>query len=136
MTGTELLNGMAQLEKYYQKSYEQFEKDIWYKELKEMSNKRFNQIIQKAYTECKFLPKLADIASINQRMPYIDKLSVDKEQEIKCNKCRSIGLISYIKLIDNGKKYRFVARCTCKNGNQYIYSDKKRYIPSISELGM
>lgn len=136
MTGTELLNGMTQLEKYYQKNYEQFEKDIWYKELGTMSNKRFNLIIQKAYTECKFLPRLADIISINQRIPYEDKYNVDKEQVIKCDKCRSIGLIPYIKLIDNGKKYRFVARCTCENGNKYIYNDRKRYIPTISELGM
>jgi len=32
---------------------EQFEKDIWYKELCKMNVKRFNQIIQKVYTECK-----------------------------------------------------------------------------------
>ena len=135
MTGTEFHNGVSQLERFYQKELEQFEKDIWYRELGKMNMKRFNQIIQKAYTECKFMPKLADIFAINQKIPYIDKTKIEENQKVKCDKCKSIGVIFYTKLI-NKNKYTYAARCTCENGNKYAYRGDKYYIPSIAELGM
>lgn len=134
MTGTELINGVAKLEKYYQKEMPQYEKDIWYKELGRMRVERFNQLIEKAYTECKFMPKLADILEINQKIPYIDKEN-NENKTVQCGRCHSSGIIMYTKLIEK-MKYDFAARCTCENGNRFIWGDGKHYLPTIAELGM
>lgn len=133
MTGTEFHNGVTQLERFYQKELEQFEKDIWYRELCKMNVKRFNQIIQKVYTECKFMPKLADILAINQTMSRIDNIKGESDKRIDCEKCKGIGVILYTKLIER-HEYTYVARCTCENGNKYTYRGNKYYIPSITEL--
>ncbi len=134
MTGTEFVKGTEQLETYYQKKLEDFEKDIWYRELGRMSYERFNKIIQQVYTRCKFMPKLADIFEINKEIPYTEKRKAETKQ-VKCKKCNASGIIIYKKIINN-HEYDFAARCTCENGNKYIYNDGKYYIPSIAELGI
>ena len=112
----------------------QYEKDIWYKELCKMRVERFNQLIEKAYAECKFMPKLADMLEINQKIPYEDKAKAD-ERIVNCTKCGSSGIVMYTKLI--GKmEYSYAARCNCKNGNKFIWGDGKHYIPTLAELGM
>ena len=67
---SEFMQVTDRLEKFYNKELEQYEKDIWFQELKTIPIKRYEQVIKKAYTECKFMPKLADIVSINREMPY------------------------------------------------------------------
>ena len=135
MTGTEFHNGVTQLEKFYNKELEQFEKDIWYRELCKMNAKRFNQIIQKVYTEYKFMPKLADILAINQIMSRQNGMREEDNKTTNCNKCKGIGVILYTKLIEK-HEYTYAARCTCENGNKYTYRGNKYYIPSITEIGL
>ena len=128
MTGTEFHNGVARLEQFYQKRLEEYEKDIWYKELGKMRVERFNQIIQKAYTQCKFMPKLADIFEINKEIPYIEKQKEIKT--VECPKCKSTGIVLYTKMINN-RAYTYGARCTCENAKKHSFK-----IPSIQQIGI
>ena len=118
MTLPDFLNNIEKLEAFYQKHLEQFEKDMWYRELGKLDTKRFEQVIHKAYTVCKFMPKLADIVSINKELPY-QQAKAKEHEKVECSKCKGIGLIFYKKIINNGDKmlkYDFAARCNCENG--------------------
>lgn len=131
MTLTEFNQETDKLEKFYGKTIEDFEKDIWYKELKNMPIKRFEQIIKKIFTENKFMPKLADIISLNKDLP-IEQQEIKK---VKCQVCNGKGYVVYKKEID-GMLYDFIARCDCQNGNEYRYDDGHWYIPSVNQLGL
>ena len=138
----EFIQETSKIEKFYNKQIEQYEKDIWYQQLKAMPIKRYEQVIKKAFSECKFIPKLADIVAINRELPYSTDNRVVKEKVI-CNKCNGDGVIKYFKEVD-GHAYEYFARCVCQNGNDFNYdgtkiSDEKHrskfYIPSITQIG-
>lgn len=138
----EFIQETSKIEKFYNKQIEQYEKDIWYQQLKAMPIKRYEQVIKKAFSECKFIPKLADIVAINRELPYSTDNRVVKEKVI-CNKCNGDGVIKYFKEVD-GHAYEYFARCVCQNGNDFNYdgtkmSDEKHrskfYIPSIAQIG-
>ena len=133
----EFMQETDRLEKFYNKELEQYEKDIWFQELKILPAKRYQQIIKKAYTEYKFMPKLADIIEINKQMPYEKKIKTD--EKVECKKCKGKGIIIYTKIIQNNKEkihYDYVARCTCKNGENYNYKGESYYIPTIEQIGL
>lgn len=143
MQMTEFMQETDKLEKFYGKEIEQYEKNIWFQELKSIPVKRYSQIIKKAFTECKFIPKLADIVAINRELPYNTNTESVKEKVI-CNKCNGDGVIKYFKEID-GHAYEYFARCVCQNGNNFNYdgtkiSDEKHrskfYIPSLAQLSL
>lgn len=113
------------LEKFYGKQLEDFEKDIWYKELKNMSFKRYEQIVKTIFTESKFMPKLADIVALHRTLKYPEQ----KNEVVECKRCENRGFIMYKRLVD-GNLYDYVAKCTCKNAEPY-----KAY-PSIEEVGL
>ena len=126
---TEFIEETNKIEKFYNKSLEQYEKDIWFQNLKLLSVKRYQEIIKRVFVENKFMPKLADIIEINKEMPY-DKPKVVKEQ---CNICHGKGFKTYKKIIKNGNveiPYTYVARCNCRNGNLYLA------FPSIAEVNI
>jgi hypothetical protein len=125
MTLNEFNTGTDRLEKFYSKQLEDFEKDVWYRELKTMSFKRYDQIIKKIFTECKFMPKLADIIAIHRTLQYPE----EKVETEECNKCKNRGFIIYHEKY-NDTLYEMVAKCTCKNAIPY------KYYPSINEVGL
>ena len=143
----EFIQETSKIEKFYNKKMEQYEKDIWYQELKSITVSRYAQVIRKAFNECKFMPKLADIVAINRELAYNTNNSENK-QKVACSKCHGDGVIKYFKKVDNGDRvydYEYFARCTCQNGNDFNYdgtkiSDEKHrskfYIPSIEQLNL
>lgn len=119
------------LERFFNKQLEDYERDIWFRELKYMPSTRYKQIIKKIYTESKFMPKLADIISLSRELPYEQK----QETKVECDICKGKGYLFYTQK-KNGHLYDFVARCDCKNGENYKYDDGKWYIPSVNQLGL
>lgn len=147
MEVAEFIEETSRIEKYYEKELDKFQRDIWYQELKNQPVNRYRQIINQIFRKCKFMPKLADIISIDEELPYT-QINKEVTEKVKCNKCKGLGLIFYKKIINNGSKklkYEFVARCDCKNGLEYAYdgttiSDSryrsKFYVPTAQQLGL
>lgn len=136
----EFIKETGDIEKYYGKELDEFQRKIWYDELKDISLPRYRQILREILRTNKFMPKLSDVLETQRNLTYIQ----DKTEEIKveCNKCNSEGIITYTRVIEN-IPYVFAARCTCKNGEKYRYDGRemqehktKYYIPSIEEVGI
>lgn len=146
MEVAEFIEETSKIEKYYEKELDKFQRDIWYQELKNHSISRYRQIVNQIFRKCKFMPKLADIISINDELPY--QTNKKEVQKVDCGKCKGLGLMFYKKLIDNGSnklEYEYVARCECQNGLEYAYdgtiiSDVKHrskfYVPTAQQLGL
>lgn len=87
MTNTEFVEETSNLEKFFDKDLKDFERLIWFKELKNLEVSRYRQIIRESYKRCRILPKLADIIKINNDLP---KTKIQKEKEhVKCNLCNN-----------------------------------------------
>ena len=100
MTIDEFTNTTKQLENFYGKEMIDEQKQIWFKELRNLDIARFRYIIAQVYRTSKFMPKLADILEINSNLGYSQ---VKKEsQNKKCDKCKGTGYILYDKVFDNG----------------------------------
>ena len=140
MVIAEFISETATIEKYYGKDLDEFQRKIWYEELKSISVPRYRVILREVLRTSKFMPKLADILEIHKSLPYT---SSNTEQEtVECKRCNSEGYITYKKIIEN-IPYLFAARCTCKNGDRYRYDGRevsenksRYYIPSIEEVGI
>jgi len=146
MTDSEFIEETSRIEQYYGKELDTFQRKIWNEEIGHIALSRYRQIIKEIFRTCKFMPKLADIVEINKELAYHTE---DKKvfESVECNKCNSLGFITYIKEIDNGGykiPYQFIARCDCTNGNQYVYDGRtirdtehrSNYrVPSMAELG-
>lgn len=143
----EFVEETSRIESYYNKELDEFQRKIWFEELKVMDIKRYRQIVRQVFRECKFMPKLADILDIQSNLPYAQK----QEQEYKkveCNKCNSKGFKFYIKKQKNGDRYieySCFARCDCENGQQYAYDGSnitdsqhrsKFYVPTLAQIGI
>lgn len=144
---SEFIEETSKIEKFYEKELDLFQRDIWFQELKNITVQRYRQIIKQVFNKCKFMPKLADIVSINEELPYV-KTNKEPAQKVECNKCHGLGLVFYKKYINNGDRkleYEYAARCSCKNGLEYVYDGRKVndernrsnfYIATAQELGM
>lgn len=142
----EFIEETSRIEKYYEKELDKFQRDIWYQELKNKPINRYRQIVNETFRKCKFMPKLADIITIDEELPY--QVTKKEKQEVECEKCKGLGLIFYKKLIDNGNKkleYEYAARCNCQNGLEYAYdgtriSDSRHrskfYVPTAQQIGI
>lgn len=143
MTNVEFVEETANIEKFFNKELSEFERVVWFKEFKNTSIERYRQVINQVYRNCKFMPKLADMVSINNELKTTTiPTEVTKEE---CKKCNGNGFIIYKKIIGDGnnkKAYDFVARCDCSNGLDYAYDERnmsskgKYYIPTISEINL
>ena len=137
----EFMQETDKLEKFYNKELEKYEKDIWFQEIKTIPLKRYQQIIKKAFTECKFMPKLADIITINKDLPYNTNNNVINKK-IECKICEGLGVVEYFKKTD-GIAYQYFARCKCENGNNFNYdgtkiseNKSKFYIPTLAQINL
>ena len=143
MEVTEFIQETGRIESFFEKELTKFQRDEWYQELKSMPINRYRQIVKQTFRECKFMPKLADIVSINNELPYSGNNSNERER-VECKACKGEGVIKYFKDIE-GKPYEYFARCTCQNGLDFTYdgttiSDIKHrskfYVPLITQLGL
>ena len=66
----EFIEETGRIEKYFEKELDKSQRDIWYQELKNLQIERYRQIINQVFRKCKFMPKLADIISIHEELPY------------------------------------------------------------------
>lgn len=142
----EFIEETANIEKYYGKELDGFQREIWYNELSRIDIARYRVIIKEIFRHSKFMPKLADILEINENLAHKPKEVID--ESVECKKCDSKGYIFYKKVVKNGEKdiiYDMFARCDCKNGLKYAYDGtkindtehrSKFYVPTISQLGM
>lgn len=137
------MNEVKQLENFYGKELTDEQKQIWFKELKNLEILRFKHIEGQIYKTLKFMPKLADIIEINSNLGY-SQIKKD-ENNTKCKKCKGTGYVLYTKLIDNGTggKIRNVygAICTCRQKPKYegwkITDENHRtnyYTPYVEEI--
>lgn len=67
---SEFVEETTKIEKYFIKNLDEYQRKIWYEELKNMDIARYRQIIRETFRKCKFMPKLADILDIQESMPY------------------------------------------------------------------
>ena len=59
---------VKELENFYEKEITDEQRQIWFRELRNLEIKRFKYIISQIYRTSKFLPKLADILEINSNL--------------------------------------------------------------------
>lgn len=142
----EFVEETAKIENFFEKELTKFQREEWFKELKNMPINRYRQIVRQAFRQCKFMPKLADIVNINMEMPYNSNNII--REKVECNICNGEGVIKYFKQIENGNKkitYEYYARCNCENGKDFVYdgttiSDIKHrtkfYIPSMAQINL
>lgn len=143
----EFIEETNRIEKFFEKELTTYQRDEWFKELKNMPMNRYRQIINQTFRQCKFMPKLADIVSINNEMPY-NTNNNNLREKVECKICHGDGVVKYFKKIDNGDRqldYEYYARCKCQNGNEFNYdgtriSDTKHrskfYIPLMTQLNL
>ena len=139
----EFMEVINQVERFYSKEIPEEQKQVMYKELKNMELVRFKYIIAQHYRTSPYLPKLPDILEINKKLGY-SQIKKDKEVK-KCEKCKGTGYILYKKIIDNGKGGKIIntyaAICTCRQKRKYegwkIADEEHRsnyYIPYVEEI--
>lgn len=134
------------IERFYQKekSITDEQRQIWYRELRNLDIERFRYIVAQIYRTFKFLPKLADILEINANLGYSQ---VKQEQNInKCKRCNGTGYITYKKTTKNGANdmlYEFGAICSCRVKTRYegwkVTDERYRsnfYTPYAEEVGL
>lgn len=140
----EFLDEVAQIERFYQKEITDEQKQIWFKELRNLDIARFKYIVAQVYRTSKFMPKLADILEINSNLGYSQaKKEVDHK---KCKKCKGTGYLIYKKLINNGTEKlenEYGAICICRQKQKYegwkITDERYRtnfYTPYAEEVGI
>ncbi len=134
------------IERFYQKekSITDEQRQIWYRELRNLDIERFRYIVAQIYRTSKFLPKLADILEINANLGYSQ---AKQEQNInKCKRCNGTGYITYKKTTKNGANdmlYEFGAICSCRAKPRYegwkVTDERYRsnfYTPFAEEVGL
>lgn len=144
---SEFIEETNKIEKFYEKELDKFQREIWFQQLKILSVERYRQIIKQVFNKCKFMPKLADIVSISEELPY-NTIKEDAITKVECSKCNGSGLIFYKKYINNGNRkleYEYATRCDCQNGLNYAYdgskiNDKEHrsryYIATAQQIGL
>lgn len=88
MTNTEFVEETNNLEKFFDKELKDYERAIWFKELKGLDVSRYRQIIREAYKRCRILPKLSEIIKINNELPKTKTQKEDKS-EMQCDFCKN-----------------------------------------------
>lgn len=62
---SEFIEETSKIEQYFVKELDDYQREIWYNELKDIDLNRYRQIIRQVFRKCKFMPKLADMFLIN-----------------------------------------------------------------------
>lgn len=134
------------LERFYQKegTIADEQRQIWYRELKNLDIARFKYIIAQTYRTSKFMPKLADLLEINANLGYSQ---VKQEQnQSNCKICNGTGYVTYKRTSEKGANdflYEYGAICKCRTNPKYegwkITDERNKsnyYIPYIEEVSL
>lgn len=132
------------IERFYQKqgAITDEQRQIWYKELKNLDIARFKYIIAQIYRTSRFMPKLADLLEINANLGY-SQAKKEKNQS-NCKICNGTGYVTYKRTSEKGADdllYEYGAICKCRTKPKYegwkITDERNRsnyYIPYIEEI--
>lgn len=133
------------IERFYQKqgAITDEQRQIWYRELRNLDIARFKYIIAQIYRTSKFLPKLADIIETNNNLGYSQ---IKQEQNTNnCKICNGTGYVTYKRTTKNGANdmlYNFGAICSCRTKQKYdgwkVTDERYKsnyYIPFIEKIG-
>lgn len=129
MDRSEFISVTNRIEQYFDKSYTTEQLRIMYEELQNMPVDRYREIIAKLVRTSKFLPKIADVLTLDDELPKEIK-EIDKKD---CKKCGGTGYLIYKKVIE-GSTYDYACLCNCGNGTPY--HGKDNYIPYAAEIGL
>ena len=66
----EFVEETSQIEQFFEKELTDFQRENWYQELKYIDIERYRQIVKQVFRKCKFMPKLADIITIQEELLY------------------------------------------------------------------
>lgn len=134
------------IERFYQKqgAITDEQRQIWYRELKNLDIARFKYIIAQIYRTSKFMPKLADLLEINANLGY-SQAKKEKNQS-NCKICNGTGYVTYKRTSEKGADnflYEYVAICKCRTKPKYegwkITDERNKsnyYIPYIEEVNL
>ena len=144
MVFTEFIENVEKMQRFYEKEYNEMQKQEMFRYFSKYNDKRFKYIISKVYQKNKFLPSLAELIEIDQNIPYteIQKQELKLEKKENCKICKNNGFIAYTKEIE-GTKYQYIASCNCSNSINFQYDGMKCkdlrnrsafYIPKYSDI--
>lgn len=131
MERAEFIEITAEMEKFYEKEYNNEQRKYIFETFKNLPKERYRQIVNIVFRTCKFMPKLADLIEIEQNIPKEKK---EEKEKTECKLCNGTGFITYKKLIPNGDEkleYQYVARCSCANAE-----GMSNEIPLAAEIGI
>ena len=120
MKENEFMEKVKKIEKFYEKELNEVQIEAWWNSLMNMNTAQFDYLIKQIFTEFTYMPKLSQILELKHQVLYDYKSENEKQTEKEyCKKCRSTGVIRYIRT-KNDIKYEYFARCVCKNGLNFM----------------
>lgn len=120
MQEIEFMDKIKKIENFYEKELNEIQIEAWWNSLMNMNIAQFDYLIKQIFTEFTYMPKLAQVLELKNKILY--ELKIDNQKQVEkeeCKKCKSTGVIRYIRTKDN-IQYEYFARCVCKNGLNYI----------------
>lgn len=110
---------LKRLEDYFEKNYNAVQKDEISKRFDDLSEERFEELMDLSIENCIYLPKVVDFCKLREKLKPIEKKAEEKFEEVECHLCKSSGLIEQFHII-NGIEYGgFYALCGCKNAERW-----------------
>lgn len=127
----EFIQENKKLERLYEKELTEEQTQEWYKALKNLTVMQYRYIVGEIYRNLSYFPKLAQVLEVVKDAKF-NKPEENKNQEkVECKICGGKGFITYQKkVVDLNNTYLYVARCNCKNAEEY------KAFPSAMELGL
>lgn len=111
MTYEEFIIETTTLEEFYNKEFNNTQKQIWYEELKRYVAEKYNKAIKIACRDNQYRPTLSEMLNIIKTV----KLDNNMQESVKeCKACKNTGYIIYKKKI-NGITYDYACLCNCTN---------------------
>lgn len=120
MNLTEFITKTATLEEFYEKKFNQTQRDIWYDELKSYSADRYEKAIDK---DCKTLQYRPSLSAMIEAIQHVSSSTTEKEK-VECKACKGTGYILYHKII-NGHDCEYASLCNCPNAIGLEYDGAK-----------
>ena len=95
--------------------------EIYYNGLKNISLDKYKEVVNSCFRIFKYFPKLSEILDLSNKMKG-SYSKTEKNIHVKCKYCKGSGLIKYYKKID-GVKVEYLAKCVCKNAENFSQYD-------------
>lgn len=122
----EFLNELKRVENFYNKEYNEVQKQEMFKFFSNTTTARFKFILSKVYQKCAYLPNLSQLVEIQKNTPHFQLQKEKKQQKEKCNICSGNGFILYTKKDENkGYPYIFVSHCECPASYNFRFDGRK-----------